>query len=151
MTIDGEYTFRAPRETVWELLQDPDVLVKALPGAKKLERIGADRFVGVMRVGVGPVTAAEWSVNVQLKDLLPPESYAMHMEGKSPLGFTRGTGTVTLVAEDENSTRMHYHGDVQLGGKIAGVGQRLLDQVAKLLARQGLEALNREVEARLAR
>ena len=151
MTIDGEYTFRAPRETVWELLQDPDVLVKALPGAKKLERIGEDRFEGVMRVGVGPVTAAEWSVNVQLKDLVPPESYAMQMEGKSPLGFTRGTGTVTLTAEDENSTRMNYHGDVQLGGKIAGVGQRLLDQVAKLIARQGLEALNREVEARLAR
>jgi uncharacterized protein len=150
MKINGDHTFLAPRATVWELLQDPDVLIKALPGAKKLERVGENVYEGLMRVGVGPVTAAEWSVRVELEDLVPPERYSMRVDSKGPLGFTRGTAHVELM-HDPAGTRMEYVADLQVGGRVAGVGQRLLDQVARMLTKHGLEALNRELEARLAR
>jgi uncharacterized protein len=149
MIVHGDYQFPAPRATVWELLQDPAVLVKAMPGAKRLERVGEHRYEGVMRVGVGPVTAAEWTVQVELHDLKPPESYAMRIDSKGPLGFTRGSATVTLEPVEDVVTRMLYRADLQVGGRVAAVGQRLLDQVARMLTKHGLEALAKELEARL--
>ncbi|HEU5261925.1 MAG TPA: carbon monoxide dehydrogenase subunit G [Gemmatimonadales bacterium] len=150
MIVEGTFTFQGPRETVWELLQNPDVLVKVLPGAKRLVRAGEDRFDGVMQVGVGPVTAAEFTVSVMLKDKVPPQYYAMEVDSKGTLGFTRGSARVALEVLADGGTLMKYTAELQVGGKIAGVGQRLLDQVAKLMTRQGLEALNKELRARLA-
>lgn len=148
MIVDGEHTFPGPRQTVWDLLQDPEVLAKAMPGARKLHLTGDGTYEGVIRIGVGPVTAAEWSLNVTVRDQVPPASYVMQVDSKGALGFTRGTATVNLD-EAEGGTRMRYHADLSIGGKVAGVGQRLLDQVAKMLTRQGLDALNKELEARL--
>ncbi|MDQ3388730.1 MAG: carbon monoxide dehydrogenase subunit G [Gemmatimonadota bacterium] len=150
MIVDGEFIFQGPRETVWDLLQDPEVLIKSLPGARSLTRTGENRYEGTMRVGVGPVTAAEWTVQITLLDLVPPESYLMQVDSKGALGFTRGGARVELFEVEGGRTRMHYRADLQIGGKVAGVGQRLLDQVSKLMTRQGLDALNRELEARLA-
>lgn len=149
MIVDGEHTFSGPRETVWGLLQDPEVLAKAMPGARRLTLNEDGVYQGVIRIGVGPVTAAEWSLNVTLADQVPPQSYTMNVESKGALGFTRGSATVNLDEVDEG-TRMRYHADLAVGGKVAGVGQRLLDQVAKMLTRQGLDALSKELEARLA-
>lgn len=149
MIVDGEHTFRGPRERVWGLLQDPEVLVKAMPGARRLVATGDGAYEGVIRIGVGPVTAAEWKLSVNLADRVPPESYTMLVEGKGALGFTRGNAKVELLEEDGGTT-MRYHADLLVGGKVASVGQRLLDQVAKLLTKQGLEALSREMDSRLA-
>lgn len=149
MIVDGEHTFNGPRQTVWDLLQDPEVLAKAMPGARKLVRTGDGTYEGVIRIGVGPVTAAEWSLNVSIRDPQPPESYVMQVESKGALGFTRGTADVNLD-EVEGGTRMRYHADLSIGGKVASVGQRLLDQVARMMTKQGLDALNRELESRLA-
>lgn len=149
MIIEGSFTFNGPRETVWELLQDPEVLVKALPGARKLERAGEDRFEGVMKVGVGPVTAAEWNATVVLEDKQPFDSYGMSVDAKGTLGFARGKGVVKLEPMEGDVTRMTYRADLQIGGKIAGVGQRLLDAVAKMMTKQGLDALDKELAARL--
>jgi carbon monoxide dehydrogenase subunit G len=149
MIVDGEHTFPGPRQTVWNLLQDPEVLAKAMPGARRLTLTGDGEYQGVIRIGVGPVTAAEWSLSVKLADEVPPESYTMLVESKGALGFTRGQATVNLD-EVDGGTRMRYHADLSVGGKVAGVGQRLLDQVAKMLTKQGLDALNKELEARLA-
>jgi carbon monoxide dehydrogenase subunit G len=148
MIVTGEHTFPGTRQNVWNLLQDPAVLVKAMPGAKKLDLTGDGTYEGVVRIGVGPVTAAEWRLTVELHDREEPVSYVMHVDTKGPLGFSRGTATVALV-EVEEGTRMLYHADLSVGGKVASVGQRLLDQVAKMLTRQGLNALNKEMEARL--
>lgn len=148
MIVTGEHTFPGTRESVWALLQDPEVLVKAMPGAKRLTSTGDGTYEGVVRIGVGPVTAAEWRLSVELHDRDQPSSYVMHVDTKGPLGFTRGTATVALVEVDEG-TRMLYHADLAVGGKVASVGQRLLDQVAKMLTKQGLNALNKEMEARL--
>lgn len=148
MIVTGEHTFPGTRQHVWDLLQDPAVLVKAMPGAKRLDITGDGTYEGVVRIGVGPVTAAEWRLTVELHDREEPASYVMHVDTKGTLGFTRGTATVALVEVDEG-TRMLYHADLSVGGKVASVGQRLLDQVAKMLTKQGLNALNKEMEARL--
>jgi len=148
MIVDGEFTFRAPRRSVWVLLQDPDVLVKAMPGAQRLIRTGDGTYEGTVRIGVGPVTAAQWTLSVALHDREEPARYMMKVDTKGPLGFTRGSASVELV-DGEHETTMRYHADLQIGGKVAGIGQRLLDQVARQLTKRGLEALSREMELRL--
>jgi len=148
VVIDGSFVFQGSREAVYALLQDPEVLGKSLPGAMRLGRTGDGRYDGLMRVGIGPVTAAEFSVSVTLHDQKPPAGYRMIVEGKGGFGFVRGTAQVAL-ADHGDGTEMTYRAEVQVGGTIAGVGQRLLDSVAKRMTRQGLEALNTALAARL--
>ncbi len=150
MILSGTFTFDGPRDRVWDLLQDPDVLAKALPGTKTLTQVGDDRYQGVMKVSVGPVNAAEFAVNVELKDKVPPEKFAMTIDGKGAVGFTKGSATIDLAEQAGPVTVMTYTSDVQIGGRIAAVGQRLLESVGKMMARQALEALNNELKLRLA-
>jgi uncharacterized protein len=148
MNLAGTFVFGGPRPTVWELLQDPVVLAKALPGTERLALTSEDRFEGVMKVSVGPMTAAKFDVIVTLRDKIAPERFAMQIDGKGALGYTRGTASVELQ-EQPNGTLMQYQADVQIGGRIAAVGQRLLDSVARMMMRQALEALEKELKARL--
>jgi carbon monoxide dehydrogenase subunit G len=149
MNLNGTFVFNGPRARVWDLLQDPVVLAKALPGTERLALTSDDHYEGVMKVSVGPVTAAKFDVAVTLKDKVPPHSMAMQIEGKGPVGFTRGTASVTLDELPDGKTQMQYVSDVQVGGRIASVGQRLLESVSKMMMRQALEALERELAARL--
>ena len=150
MIVEGEYVFAGPRDLVYGLLQDPEVLSKAMPGAAKLTRLDEDRYEGSIRVGVGPVTAAEWKLSVTLQDRVPPESYVMLVDSSGPIGFTRGSAAVSLLEVEDGSTVMRYRADLQVGGKVAGIGQRLIDQVAKMMTKLGLDALSKEMKARLA-
>jgi carbon monoxide dehydrogenase subunit G len=150
MNLNGTFTFNGPRAKVWDLLQDPVVLAKALPGTERLALTSADHYQGVMKVSIGPVTAAKFDVAVALKDKIPPQQMAMQIEGKGPVGFTRGTASVVLEEQPDGRTLMQYTSDVHIGGRIASVGQRLLESVSKMMMRQALEALERELGARLA-
>ena len=149
MILSGTFTFEGPRTRVWEILQDPDVLAKALPGTKTLTQISDDRYHGVMKVSVGPMSAAEFAISVELKDKIAPETFAMLIDGKGAVGFTKGTATIVLEELPGPVTVMTYTSDVQIGGKIAAVGQRLLESVGKMMTKQALEALNKELKARL--
>ena len=149
MILEGTYRFAAEAAAVFPLLLDPEVLKAALPGVETFARTDAHRYEGTMRVGVGAIAAAEFQVVVTLTDVEPPRHYVMHIDGKGRFGFTRGTADVAL-SPDEGGCEMRYRADVQVGGMIAGVGQRLLDSVSKQMARQCLEALSREIERRLA-
>jgi len=150
MKVQGAFTFRGPRALVWDLLQDPAVLAKAMPGTKRLERTAPDRFEGVMKVSLGPVTAAEFALAVTLRDQLAPERFAMDIDSKGALGFTRGTARVVLEEAENGETTMRYESELQIGGKIAAVGQRILDSAARMMTQKGLDALERELDARLA-
>ncbi len=149
MIVEGHDTLPGSPERIWDLLMDPEVLAKAMPGTRELVRTAPDRYEGKMAVGVGPITAAEFDLAITLADIERPLSYTMHIDGKGRFGFTRGTASVALSPEGAG-TSMHYRADLQVGGKIAGLGQRLLDSVSRMLTRQGLEALQRELAARLA-
>lgn len=149
MIVEGSHWFPGPREMVWALLLDPDVLAKTMPGTAKIRRIRDDRYEGTMAMGIGPITAAEFDVVISVSDRVEPEHYTMQIEGRGRFGFTRGKAEVTLAPEAEG-TRMLYQADLVVGGKIAAVGQRLLDSVSKLMLRQGLDAMTRELERRLA-
>jgi carbon monoxide dehydrogenase subunit G len=149
MILSGTFTFDGPRPRVWDILQDPEVLAKALPGTKVLTKVAEDRYQGVMKVNVGPMSAAEFAINVELKDKVAPERFAMQIDGKGAVGFTKGTATIALDEQPGPITVMTYTSDVQIGGKIAAVGQRLLESVGKMMTKQALEALNKELKARL--
>jgi carbon monoxide dehydrogenase subunit G len=151
MILSGTFTFEGPRARVWEILQDPEVLAKALPGTKTLTKAGDDRYQGVMKVSVGPMSAAEFAINVELRDKAAPETFTMLIDGKGAVGFTKGTATIALEEQPGPVTVMTYTSDVQIGGKIAGVGQRLLESVGKMMTKQALEALNKELQQRLDR
>lgn len=146
MKIEGEFHFDAPREAVWEALLDPDVIVRAIPGAERLERVGEDRYEGAMKVGVGPVSG-RFDLKVAIEEKRPPESYSMRVSGQGPLGHAAGNAEVEL-AEDGGGTRMTYASDLSIGGKIAGVGQRMIDTVSRSMTKKGLESLEAEIERR---
>jgi carbon monoxide dehydrogenase subunit G len=147
--IAGEYVFNGPRGEVWALVRDPEVLATALPGTQSLNKVSESEFEGEMHVRVGPV-AGVFSGRVVVSDEVCPESYTLTVEGKGAPGFAKGTGHVHLVDQGDGTTLMKYEGEVQIGGKIAGVGQRLIDSVSKSMLRQGLEALNKALEAHMA-
>src|SRR5918992_2247328 len=149
MILSGTFTFDGPRPRVWEILQDPEVLAKALPGTKTLTKVSDDRYQGVMKVSVGPMSAAEFAISVELKDKVAPETFRMLIDGKGAVGFTKGSATIALEEQPGPITVMTYTSDVQIGGKIAAVGQRLLESVGEMMTQQALEALNKELKARL--
>ena len=149
MIMNGTFTFTGPRQKVWDLLQDPGVLAKALPGTERLTLSGPDRYEGVMKVSVGPMTAAKFDVTVTLADKQPPERFTMQIDSKGSVGFARGSAAVTLQEQADGGTAMDYTSDVQIGGRIASVGQRLIESVSRMMMRQALEALDRELRARM--
>jgi carbon monoxide dehydrogenase subunit G len=149
MKLEGEYVFNGPREAVWDLVRDPEVLATALPGAQNLNRISDSEYEGTMNIRIGPVTGS-FAGRVVVADEIPPDSYTLHVEGKGKPGWAKGSGHVQLSEHEEGRTLMSYEGDVQIGGRLANVGQRLIDSVSKSIIRQGLEVLNKALQARVA-
>lgn len=149
MKLDGEHIFHGPRQAVWELVRDPEALAKALPGTETLTKLSKSEYEGTMNVRIGPV-AGTFSGKVLVSDENPPESCTLTAEGKGAQGFARGVGRIVLTDQGDGTTLMKYEGDVQIGGKLASVGQRSLDTVSRSMIRQGLIALDQVLEARLA-
>jgi carbon monoxide dehydrogenase subunit G len=146
MKLQGDYAFAAPRTLVWRALLDPDILARTLPGCEKLERTAENEFRGVLNIAVGPVKG-QFEGTLQLTDLRPLEGYHMKLNGKGPNGFMTGEGDLRLSDAADGGTTLGYDIDSQVGGRVAGVGQRLLESSAKSITRQGLEGLARELAA----
>jgi uncharacterized protein len=125
------------------------VLASAMPGSQQLERVAPDRYHGVMKVGLGPVSAAEFILGVNIVDAQPNAGYRLSIDARGALGFVTGAAQVRLSARGNGGTTMRYHADLHVGGTIAGVGQRLLDSAGRVMSAQGLKALNRQLKRRL--
>ena len=134
MKIEGSNEIPAPHDRVWSALLDPDMLAQAIPGCEKLEAIGADEYKAVLKVGVGPVKGT-FEGKVRLTDQEPPNRYKMAMEGSGGPGFVRGEAVMELLPI-ESGTRVTYNADVQIGGLIASVGQRMLGGVSRMMLDQ---------------
>lgn len=146
MKIGGEYTFDGPRDAVWQALQDPVVLASVLPGCEKLDLIGENEYEGALKIKVGPVQGA-FQGKVKLEDIQPPESYTMQVDGRGAPGFVKATGHLKLT-DGGATTQLAYDGDAQVGGRLASVGQRLMESSAKAIIRQSLDGLNEAIRAR---
>lgn len=144
MKIQGTYTFQAPLELVWRALFDPIVLAKTLPGCEKLEREG-NQFKGDINVKMGPVQG-KFQGKVDITDVKELESYTMVVDGRGPAGFGKATAQLRLNAEG-GATRLEYDSDVQVGGRIASVGQRLLEASSRAIVKQSLEGLHDQIKA----
>ena len=147
MKIQGEHRFSAPRQEVWKALLDPDVLSRTVPGSQGLERVGDNEFKGQLTMKIGPVSGV-FQGKVGLENLDPPNGYTLKLDGRGAPGFVNGTGNIRLEDDPAGGTLLRYDVDAQVGGRIAGVGQRLLDSSAKVITRQALEALDAQIQAR---
>ena len=148
MKIEGSYPFSAPRDVLWPMLLDPTILANIMPGCEKLETVDENQYEGVLKIKVGPVQG-KFQGDVVLSDINSPESYSISVNGRGAPGFVKATGHLKLTDQGEQ-THMVYEGTVQVGGRIASVGQRLMDTSAKSIIRQSLEALNEYLKAQVA-
>ena len=133
MTMNGQVQLPATREVVWTKLNDPEVLKSCIPGSEQFDRIADNEFQAVATVKVGPVKA-RWKGKVRLSDLDPPNSYRISGEGEGGVaGFAKGGATVSLSDQD-GGTLLTYDVEAQIGGKLAQLGQRLINSAAKKTA-----------------
>ncbi len=132
MKLESAYEVPAPRDKVWDAFMDPKLLKQAIPGCEKLEAVGPDEYKATMKIGVGGVKGT-FEGKVKLMDKKPPDSYRMTVDGSGGPGFIRGETLISLT-DNAGGTRVSYSADVQVGGLIASVGQRLLGGVSKMMA-----------------
>ena len=129
----GDYKILAHREAVWDALNDPDILGSCILGCESVEKIDETHFDISLKAKVGPVNA-KMQVQVELTDLVPPESYIIRGGAKGgAAGFAKGAASVKLI-EEEDGTRLFYEVDANVGGKLAQVGSRLIDGAARKIA-----------------
>lgn len=146
MKLAGEQTLPAPRDRVWTLLNDPNRLSKLIPGLQKLDVLAPDEFTGTLNVGIAAVKGV-YTGKLKLEEIRPPEHYKMVVDGRGKQGFMRGAGTLDLLPKDGTETIVKYAGDIQIGGPLMQVGQRMIDSAAKMLLGQFFAAAEAELRA----
>lgn len=134
MKIEGSADIPAPRDKVWAAFLDRNILAQALPGCEKLEAIGPNEYKATMKVGVAAIKGT-FEGKVKLSDLEPPNRYRMAVEGSGGPGFVRGDAGMQM-SDVPGGTKVSYDADVQVGGLIASVGQRMLGGVTKMMLDQ---------------
>ena len=143
MDMTGQHTIPAPRQTVWEALNDPDVLKECIPGCEEIERTGDNGFTAKVSVKVGPVKA-KFGGAVTLSDIDPPNGYTISGEGKGgAAGFAKGGAKVKLDEVDGGAaTLLSFEVNAAIGGKLAQLGARLIDSTAKKYANDFFETFS---------
>ncbi len=148
MKLAGTYTVPIDRERAYELLQDPGVLARAMPGCDHLALVAPDEYEMRMKMIISSIQGL-FSGKVRIADRNPPEGFRLIVEGSGKVGFMKGDGVLRLSSV-YSSTEVHYEGDVQVGGLIASVGQRLLDTTSRFLIKKFFEKLTAEAAGQLA-
>jgi hypothetical protein len=148
LKIEGTQKISAPRERVFDALTDPAVLQKCIPGCEQMEKTGENQYSAKLSAGVGPVKGV-FTATVTLADLRRPEHYRLVVEGKGQPGFVKGAGELEFF-DDGGATSLRYSGDINVGGLLASVGQRMIQGAANLMAGKFFAALESETSARKA-
>ena len=144
MKIEGTHELNASPQRVYETLIDPAVLQRCIPGCERLEKTGENSYSTTLRAGVGSIKGI-FTGNIRLEEMQPPQHFRMIVEGKGQPGFLKGAGDLNIEARD-GVTAVIYQGDVQVGGTIAGVGQRMIQGAAKMMATQFFTAIEAEAK-----
>ena len=137
MKISGDHSVAFPREQAYAILQDPVVLARCMPGCESLDRIGDAEYRMKMKMKLASI-AGLFDGKVKIAEPNPPESFRLIVDGSGKIGFMKGDGLLTLT-ESPQGTEVHFEGDVQVGGTLAAVGQRLVDTTARMLIRKFFE------------
>jgi carbon monoxide dehydrogenase subunit G len=144
MKITGDATFRAPVDRVYEALVDPAVLVRTLPGCRRLEQVGDDTYQATVLAGVGSIKGT-FAGEVRLTDRDAPRSFTLHASGAGGPGTVSAVARVSLADADGGGTLLRYDADATVGGVIGGVGQRMLTGVARRTADEFFTAVDRAI------
>lgn len=146
MELSGTHTIKAPQALVWKVLTDPETLRRTLPGCQRFESQEDGSYNITMSIGIAAIKGT-YTGTVRLLNEKPPDSYSLKVSAKGGVGFIDGQGDFVLTQAEDNGdhTKLSYTGQAQVGGKIAGVGQRLLQGGANLVIGQFFRALDKEV------
>lgn len=143
MKISGTYTLPLSQERAYAVMQDPEVLARAMPGCESLEKIGPDEYRMKMKMVLASLSGA-FEGKVRITDQAPPSSFRLVVEGNGRVGFLKGDGLLKLTPAEGGGTVVAYDGDAQVGGTIAAVGQRLIDGTAKTMIKKFFDKLAAE-------
>jgi carbon monoxide dehydrogenase subunit G len=143
MKLDGTNTLPAPVDTVWNTINDPEALRRCTPGLKELKATAPDSYQATLSIGIAAVKGT-YSGTLKITDKQAPKHYKIVLEGTGAAGFMKGEGTVDLEAQG-GATLLRWAGDIQVGGLIAGVGQRMLGGVGKMLIGQFFKCLEQQL------
>jgi len=147
MDMQGSRVLNATQEQAWQALNDPDILKACIPGCDKFELAEPNVYAVGVAIKIGPV-AAKFTGKVSLMDILPPNSYSLQFEAQGGIaGFGKGESKVELKPVD-GGVELNYTVHSQVGGKIAQLGQRLIDGVAKTLAEDFFTRFEEQLQAR---
>ena len=147
MEVSATYTFDAPRQRVWDLLTDPEVIAGCLPGCEAMEPTGDDTYRSILTIGIATITG-RYEGAVRMTDKDEPAGYTLVVEGKGKPGFVNGSAHVALAEADGGGrTSVAVTGMAQVGGTIARVGQRLLGGVSKMMMDRFFACLQEKARA----
>lgn len=141
MKVTGSAVLHAPRDRVWAAINDPEVLVRTIPGCRQLERVGPDAYQATVLAGVASIKGT-YSGEVKLTDQVEPESFVLHASGAGAPGTITTDVQVRLTEVEDGNTRLDYDADAVVGGMIGGVGQRMLTSAAKRTAAEFFTAVD---------
>jgi carbon monoxide dehydrogenase subunit G len=142
--VNGTYTFKADRTTVYNLMQSKDALTHCLPGAEELEEIGPDQYRTTLKIGVAGIKGA-YVCTITTTDQVPNESWTLAVEGHAKTGNVKGVGHFTLKDGENGETELGYDGDAELLGPLAGVGQRVMGPAARMIIGQFFKCMTSQL------
>ena len=145
MKLEGTHTISYPRVDLWELMIDPEVLCRCVPGCENLEALPDGSYKMTLKAGVGSIKGV-FTGSIRLEEMRQPEHFKMLVDAKGVPGFVKGVGTLDL-AEVGTETVVTYSGDVNVGGTIASVGQRMIQSSARMMAAQFFTSIEAEAVA----
>ena len=144
LQLKGKHNVALPREKVWSLLNDPAVLQEIIPGCETLNRVGDDKYEMGLSLLVGSVSG-NYKGSVELTDKKEPEHYHLTLTGEGTIGFVKGRAHFVLTDEKDGTT-INYDGEAEVGGLVAGVGNRMLSGVAKFMAGRFFKAFDKYIK-----
>jgi hypothetical protein len=148
MKIEGEHLFKGPREVVWDMIRDPNVLMKAIPGTQEIKEVEPNHYEAAILLRIGPVSGS-FSGTLVVSDEVPPESCTLTVDGRGAPGFAKGVGYVKFADNGDQTTTLGYTGEVTIGGTLASVGQRMIDSVSKMMIKAGFGTMDKVLADRM--
>lgn len=145
LEMKGEYALAVEQAELWRLLNDPEVLAKIIPGCNTVRLVGEDCYEMGLKLQVGSVSG-EYMGSVAITDKQEPAHYVINIDGQGSIGFMKGSAAFDLESQGDGLSLLRYAGSAEVGGVVAGVGQRVLSGVAKFLAGRFFKALEKHID-----